>query len=135
MKTGVSIVPCGGDELSAARGAVVMGEREHVHRQEASIIPPMTKLRVGVIYGGRSGEHEVSVASAASIIKHLDRTRYEPVPIRIEKDGRWTLADEPPDRDLRRGGDRAGARQQAAGAARGSRRHGAAGLPRARTRC
>jgi D-alanine-D-alanine ligase len=54
------------------------------------------KLRVGVIYGGRSGEHEVSVASAASIIKHLDRTRYEPVPIRIEKDGRWTLADKPP---------------------------------------
>ena len=56
----------------------------------------MAKLRVGVIYGGRSGEHEVSVASAASIIKHLDRTRYEPVPIRIEKDGRWTLPAEPP---------------------------------------
>jgi D-alanine-D-alanine ligase len=54
------------------------------------------KLRVGVIYGGRSGEHEVSVASAASIMKHLDRGRYEPVPIRIEKDGRWTLADKPP---------------------------------------
>jgi len=49
-----------------------------------------------VIYGGRSGEHEVSVASAASIIKHLDRGRYEPVPIRIEKDGRWTLADKTP---------------------------------------
>jgi D-alanine-D-alanine ligase len=54
------------------------------------------KLRVGVIYGGRSGEHEVSVASAASILKHLDRSRYEPVPIRIEKDGRWTLADKAP---------------------------------------
>ena len=56
----------------------------------------MKKLRVGVIYGGRSGEHEVSVASAASIIKYLDRSRYEPVPIRIEKDGRWTLADKAP---------------------------------------
>jgi D-alanine-D-alanine ligase len=56
----------------------------------------MAKLRVGVIYGGRSGEHEVSVASAASIIKHLDRERYEPVPIRIEKDGRWTLPPRPP---------------------------------------
>jgi D-alanine-D-alanine ligase len=56
----------------------------------------MKKLRVGVIYGGRSGEHEVSVTSAASIFKHIDRTRYEPVPIRIEKDGRWTLADRPP---------------------------------------
>jgi D-alanine-D-alanine ligase len=54
------------------------------------------KLRIGVIYGGRSGEHEVSVASAASIMKHLDRGRYDPVPIRIEKDGRWTLADKAP---------------------------------------
>ena len=54
------------------------------------------KLRVGVIYGGRSGEHEVSVASAAAVFKHLDRKRYEPVAIRIEKDGRWTLADRPP---------------------------------------
>jgi D-alanine-D-alanine ligase len=49
-----------------------------------------------VIYGGRSGEHEVSIASAASIIQHLDRGRYEPVPIRIEKDGRWMLADKTP---------------------------------------
>jgi D-alanine-D-alanine ligase len=54
------------------------------------------KLRVGVIYGGRSGEHEVSIASGAAIIKNLDRSRYEPVPIRIEKDGRWTLADRAP---------------------------------------
>lgn len=38
----------------------------------------------------------MSVTSAASIFKHIDRTRYEPVPIRIEKDGRWTLADRPP---------------------------------------
>ena len=51
----------------------------------------MAKLRVGVIFGGRSGEHEVSIASAASIFKHLDPARYEPVPIRIEKDGRWVL--------------------------------------------
>jgi D-alanine-D-alanine ligase len=54
------------------------------------------KLRIGVIYGGRSGEHEVSVASAASVIKHLDRTRYEPVALRIEKDGRWTIPDRLP---------------------------------------
>lgn len=56
----------------------------------------MKKLRVGVIYGGRSGEHEVSVASAAAILRHLDRARYEAVPIRIEKSGRWTLADKVP---------------------------------------
>ena len=54
------------------------------------------KLRVGVIYGGRSGEHEISIASAASVIKSLDRTRYEPLPIRIEKDGRWIIADRAP---------------------------------------
>jgi D-alanine-D-alanine ligase len=51
---------------------------------------------VGVLYGGRSGEHEVSLASAAAVFANLDRTRYEPVPIRIEKDGRWALADKPP---------------------------------------
>jgi D-alanine-D-alanine ligase len=51
----------------------------------------VAKLRVGVIFGGRSGEHEVSIASAASIFKHLDPDRYDPVPIRIEKDGRWVL--------------------------------------------
>ena len=54
------------------------------------------KLRIGIIFGGRSGEHEVSVTSAASIFKHIDRTKYEPVAIRIEKDGRWTLPDRPP---------------------------------------
>ena len=54
------------------------------------------KLRVGIVYGGRSGEHEVSVTSAGSIFKHIDRERYEPVAIRIEKDGRWTLPDSPP---------------------------------------
>jgi D-alanine-D-alanine ligase len=54
------------------------------------------RLRVGVLYGGRSGEHEVSLASAAAVIGALDRTRYEPVPIRIEKDGRWSLAERPP---------------------------------------
>jgi len=53
-------------------------------------------LRVGVIYGGRSGEHEVSVASATSIFQHLDRTRYEPVPIHIDKGGRWILAGQAP---------------------------------------
>ena len=54
------------------------------------------KLRVGVIYGGRSGEHEVSLASAAAVFKNLDPARYEAVPIKIEKDGRWSLPDRPP---------------------------------------
>ena len=49
-----------------------------------------------MLYGGRSGEHEVSLASAAAVFANLDRTRYEPVPLRIEKDGRWSLADRQP---------------------------------------
>ena len=57
---------------------------------------PRKRLRVGVLYGGRSGEHEVSLASAAAVFANLDRERYEPVAIRIEKDGRWVLADRPP---------------------------------------
>ncbi|HXG56548.1 MAG TPA: D-alanine--D-alanine ligase family protein [Vicinamibacterales bacterium] len=56
----------------------------------------MKRLRVGVLYGGRSGEHEVSLASAAAVFGHLDRARYEPVALRIEKDGRWSLAERPP---------------------------------------
>jgi D-alanine-D-alanine ligase len=54
------------------------------------------RLRIGVLYGGRSGEHEVSLASAAAVFANLDRNKYDPVPIRIEKDGRWALADRPP---------------------------------------
>lgn len=47
------------------------------------------RLRVGVLFGGRSGEHEVSLASAASVIRALDAEKYEAVPIGIAKDGRW----------------------------------------------
>jgi len=54
------------------------------------------KLRVGVIYGGRSGEHEVSLASAAAVFQNLDPERYLPVAILIEKDGRWALPARPP---------------------------------------
>jgi len=54
------------------------------------------RLRVGVLYGGRSGEHEVSLASAAAVLANLDRKRYEPVAIRIDKEGRWAIADRPP---------------------------------------
>jgi D-alanine-D-alanine ligase len=47
------------------------------------------KLRVGILFGGRSGEHEVSLISAASVISALDPEKYEAVPIGISKDGRW----------------------------------------------
>ncbi len=59
----------------------------------------MGRLRVGVIYGGRSSEHEVSLASAAAIFSQLDRDRYEPVPLFIDRSGRWRVADHPPSTD------------------------------------
>jgi D-alanine-D-alanine ligase len=49
----------------------------------------MTKLRVGVLFGGRSGEHEVSLLSAASILEAIDKNKYEVVPIGITREGRW----------------------------------------------
>jgi D-alanine-D-alanine ligase len=49
----------------------------------------MKKLRVGILFGGRSGEHEVSLLSAASVFKAIDQNKYEVVPIGITKDGRW----------------------------------------------
>src|ERR1700719_4268484 len=49
------------------------------------------KLRVGVLFGGRSGEHEVSLASAASVIRGLDPEKYEAVPIGITKEGHWRI--------------------------------------------
>ena len=56
----------------------------------------MKRLRIGVVYGGRSGEHEVSLASAAAIFANLDRERYDPVPIRISREGRWSVPDHLP---------------------------------------
>src|SRR5258707_15171973 len=49
----------------------------------------MKKLRVGVLFGGRSGEHEVSLLSAASVLKAINPEKYEVVPIGITKEGRW----------------------------------------------
>lgn len=49
----------------------------------------MPKIRVAVLFGGRSGEHEVSIRSAESVIIALDRDRYDVVPAAITKDGRW----------------------------------------------
>ena len=52
----------------------------------------MKKLRVGILFGGRSGEHEISLLSAASVFKAIDKTKYEVVPIGITKDGRWVTS-------------------------------------------
>jgi D-alanine-D-alanine ligase len=53
------------------------------------------KLTVGVLYGGRSGEHNVSLCSAASVVAALDKTRYDIVAIGIDRDGRWYVQDRP----------------------------------------
>ncbi|HKZ77627.1 MAG TPA: D-alanine--D-alanine ligase family protein [Pyrinomonadaceae bacterium] len=47
------------------------------------------KLKVGVIFGGRSGEHEISLRSARAVIESIDRAKYEVVPIAITKEGKW----------------------------------------------
>jgi D-alanine-D-alanine ligase len=52
------------------------------------------KLRVGILFGGRSGEHEVSLLSAASILRSIDRRKFDVVPIGITKEGRWLAASE-----------------------------------------
>src|SRR5579862_2090885 len=49
----------------------------------------MNKLRVGILFGGRSGEHEVSLLSAASVLKAINKNKYDVVPIGITKEGRW----------------------------------------------
>jgi D-alanine-D-alanine ligase len=52
----------------------------------------MKKLRVGILFGGRSGEHEISLLSAASVFDAIEKSKYEVVPIGITKDGRWVTA-------------------------------------------
>jgi len=54
----------------------------------------MSKLKVGIIFGGKSGEHEVSIVSATSVAKALDPSRYEVTMIGIDKTGRWSLPDQ-----------------------------------------
>src|SRR4051795_11662640 len=54
--------------------------------------PGMKKLKVGILFGGRSGEHEVSLLSAASVFNAIDKSKFEVVPIGITKEGRWVTA-------------------------------------------
>src|SRR2546428_7925687 len=96
MNEGVWTMPCG--VRNSPRRAAPSAPRSAKLKASGTLLLDILvkKLRVGIIYGGRSGEHEVSVASAAAVFQHLDRDRYEPVAIRIEKDGRWALPGKPP---------------------------------------
>ncbi|HEX6353163.1 D-alanine--D-alanine ligase family protein [Actinophytocola sp.] len=60
---------------------------------------PEQKIRLAVLFGGRSGEHDVSCKSAASILTNLDRRRYDIVPVRIGRDGVWATAPAVPELD------------------------------------
>jgi D-alanine-D-alanine ligase len=72
----------------------------------------MKKLRVGILFGGRSGEHEVSLLSAASVLGAIDREKYHVVPIGITKEGRWVTSG---DAELLLGASAAGATHLHAG--------------------
>ena len=49
----------------------------------------MSKLKIGVVFGGKSTEHDVSIVSGTSVIKNLDKEKYEITPIYISKEGKW----------------------------------------------
>lgn len=60
--------------------------------------PASPRPRVAVVFGGRSGEHAISCVTAASVLRAIDRTRYDVVPIGITRDGRWLLVTDDPQR-------------------------------------
>lgn len=58
---------------------------------------PAERISVAIIFGGRSGEHEVSCSSAASMLAHLDRERFTAVPVRIDRNGYWAVGVDDPE--------------------------------------
>ena len=54
-----------------------------------------SRLRVALLFGGRSTEHEVSMTSAIGILKHIDKEKYDVLPIRISKEGQWIMLNDP----------------------------------------
>src|SRR5687768_9290100 len=57
---------------------------------------PPRRTRIVLVFGGRSSEHAVSCATAASVLEALDRDRYDVVPVGIARDGHWVLAPDDP---------------------------------------
>src|SRR5918912_3071784 len=56
---------------------------------------PRQKIRLAVLFGGRSGEHEVSIASATSVLQAIDRQKYDVLPVYLTPEGRWLPEVEP----------------------------------------
>ena len=75
---------------------VIKTDRATVHCPPSTVhlyyLKVSNEIRVGVLFGGRSGEHEVSLLSAASVLQYIDKKKYEVVPIGITKEGRWLTA-------------------------------------------
>ncbi|MGB8943386.1 MAG: D-alanine--D-alanine ligase family protein [Streptomyces sp.] len=67
-------------------------------RPEQSSEQPLRKPRVAVVFGGRSSEHGISVVTAGAVLRAIDRTKYDVLPIGITTDGRWALTADDPDR-------------------------------------
>ena len=68
------------------------------HPKNSSLTPNLRKqmnkkIRVGILFGGKSAEHEISLLSAKNIIDALDKNKYEPVLIGIDKSGRWLMGE------------------------------------------
>jgi len=83
---GIAPVPA----QTAQKAALASYNQERM--KKTSERKPSTKLRVGILFGGRSGEHEVSLLSTASVLQAIDRKRYEVVLIGITKEGRWVTS-------------------------------------------
>ena len=59
--------------------------------RELFMADPSKRLRIAVLYGGRSAEHEVSLMSATNVMRALDPTKYDAVPIFVTREGEWFL--------------------------------------------
>ncbi|MFE2944799.1 D-alanine--D-alanine ligase family protein [Streptomyces sp. NPDC059255] len=73
-------------------------ERSLGHSPEPRPEQPLRKPRVAVVFGGRSSEHAISVVTAGAVLRSIDRTRYDVLPIGITTDGRWALTADDPER-------------------------------------
>jgi D-alanine-D-alanine ligase len=63
-------------------------------RTKPAVVIMSNRIRVGILFGGRSAEHEVSLRSAKNIVEAMDKKKYEPVLIGIDREGRWSLIDD-----------------------------------------
>lgn len=81
----------------ASRADAATDQRTHPSDASPSVDDPDRRPRVAIVFGGRSTEHGVSCATAAGVLRAIDRDRYDVVPVGIARDGRWVLVDDDPE--------------------------------------